>query len=164
MAHGQFEKMCKASYPNVKSILEIPKVHAWQYRWYTLGKPTLNSLDELIDLWNQKKEEKRKKRELYKTGLNGHSLLDYVLFDPNDVFVDEVKEARKLYRSEGWLGRSQKSLAEADVMYRHHYYSLEEYWNIRDRIINIWKGKVCGDDSPIPSFSKDLEDEDEDAN
>lgn len=164
MAHGVYEKMCRASYPDIKSVKDIPEYNIWRSRYEGLGKPPLKSLEELKAIWAQRQELKRKRREMRENGALSHrGTTDYVFFDPTGVFDDELKEVRKLYKSEGWRGHPQKALAEADVMYRHGYYTLEDYWALRERTINVWKGSCC-EDAPIPSYSRDIEDEDDDTN
>ena len=119
------------------------------YRWRKLGSPSIQSLDELDDLWNKHTLAKKEKTEEYKKHQNEQSMSQFSklvnkrtkkirhlyiwkTFDSSGVWDDEVLCFYQWYTESGFKPCESRRLAYIEVLKRHHMLDQDEYFDFKE--------------------------------
>ena len=140
-------QMVKQKYEDTDSDTATAHYQSYSYRWCQLQKPEISSLEELEDLWNKHVEERKEHAKEYKEysrHINSSSQLvkkhspklrhmfDWLQFDSNGTWDDEVKYWYAWYTDNGYKSCQARRLAYLEVLYIHHVIDTDEYFDAKE--------------------------------
>ena len=140
-------QMVKQKYEDVDSDTATAHYQSYSYRWRKLDKPEIKSLDELDELWNKRVAESKEHAKEYKeysrhinssTHLTRKSnpklrhMYDWLSFDKNGVWDDEVKYWYDYYIENCYKFCMARRLAYIEVLKQHHVIDQDEYFEFKE--------------------------------
>ena len=140
-------QMVKEKYEDTDSDTATQHYQGYSYRWCQLGKPDITSLEELEDLWNKHVEERKahaKEYKEYARHINSSTSLvkkttqklrhmyDWLSFDKDGIWDDEVKYWYAWYIDNGYKSCQARRLAYLEVLHIHHVINTDEYFDAKE--------------------------------